>query len=129
MSEMHLICTDGDITPIWLLEFGSWASMMVGCTGLLGCIISLKDMTSHLSQSASPRSVLGGSSQLKHHQSDIPCQMNLFVLADGWAVTTDMVRDLMECSCDAKALEPTRYVESECRHLNGTCWTNSMSLL
>ena len=100
-SVMHWICTDGDSTPIWLLAFGSWSSIMVGCTGLLGCIISLKHMTSHLSQSASPRAVLGGGTRLKHHQNDVPCQTNTSGLADGWAhnaMATDMVRSLMECS-------------------------------
>lgn len=99
MRIIHWICTDGDITPAWLLAFGSWSSIMVGCTGLLGCVISLKDMTSHLSQSASPRSALGGSSQLEHHQCDVPCQSHISVLADGWAndaVTTDMVRNTHE---------------------------------
>ena len=130
MSITHWILTNGDITPTCLLVFGSWSSIMVGCTGLTGCIISLKDMTTHLSQSASPRADPSGSSQLKRHESDVPCQINISVIVHGWAndaVTTDMVRSLVECSGTANCLGTLL----QCRvWMQASEWsTNSMCLL
>lgn len=74
---------DGDITPAWLLAFKNWSAILVGCTGLLGCMVSLKYMTSCAHQSASPRISLGGISHLKRHQSDL-CDIKTATLPDGW---------------------------------------------
>ena len=87
--------TDGNITPAWLLAFDHWVAIMVGATGLLGCVVSLKHFSSCLHQSASPRSRCPADAQLKRHQSDL-CDIKADGLPDDWQATSpDMVGKFM----------------------------------
>ena len=95
-------CTDGDITPAWLLAFKNWSAILVGCTGLLGCVVSLKYMATCAHNSASPRISLGGHSHLKRHQSDL-CNIKTTTLPDGWEADP-MAPDLVSKCMDAHLL-------------------------
>jgi len=93
MYDMKAVCcTDDTINPQWLLGFKNWCSIMVGWTGLVGCLISTKHLTSHAVQSASPRATEGAHGHLKRHQSDVNHHTStLSESCQGNAVPTDMV--------------------------------------
>ena len=67
---------------------------MTGWTGVVGCLLSTKHLTSHALQSSSPRTTLGASNHLKRHQSDVCCGLNTLDMPTSVdiAVPTNMVR-------------------------------------
>ena len=133
-TQVIVLCsTDGDITPAWLLAFKNWSAILVGCTGLLGCMVSLKYMTSCAHQSASPRISLGGISHLKRHQSDL-CDIKTATLPDGWEadpMAPDMVSKCTLCSPAIlfAELDSLNKVIHVYRHLSGAWLTSSIYFL
>ncbi|DBB04039.1 TPA: hypothetical protein ACH3X1_013096 [Trebouxia sp. C0004] len=69
---------------------------MTGWTGVVGCLVSTKQWTSHALQSSSPRITLGATKHLRRHQSDVCCDLRIQTLdmpaSLDMAVPTNMVR-------------------------------------
>ena len=93
----HFVCifgTDKTIHSQWPLDFCNWSSIMTGWTGVVGCLVSTKHLTSHALQSSSPRTTLGATNHLKRHQSDVCCDLNTLDMPASLntVVPTNMVR-------------------------------------
>ncbi len=101
---------------------------MTGWTGVVGCLVSTKHLTSHALQSSSPRVTPGATIHLKRHQSDVCYGLNTLDMPTSLdiAVLTNMVRHkyrLPFLPLTAHVIDVTILgFGCSCRLAIGECW-------